>query len=244
MSRTIENKNVVISGGSGYLGSAIVKELINSGFTVISLDRTKIPTRQRNSAVRYIQTDITSARSVKKACNLISKKFGTVSTLIYSASAPLVRKGILDESVSDFKSQFDVNVMGAWNLFRACNVLLDTDSVIIGITSQAIEPSRPISSVGSYIPAKYALRGLLRVLSGELRQKRTRVLAIAPGFMPGGLNSDMPLQVMELLKNKMSKEDMVYPEEVASLVVGAIRNVSKYPNGKSVSIPGYMLTDL
>lgn len=236
---------VIISGGSGYLGSAIAQKLINCGFVVVSLDRTTKLNSSKNRTNKYhIKTNITVEKSVEKASHLILKKFGKVTALIHCASAPLVRKPLLMESFSEFNSQFSVNAIGAFNFFKYFNQILRDKAVIIGITSKAIEPGRKTSPVGSYIPSKYALKGLLRVLSDELQDKSVRVYAVAPAFMPGGLNSDIPKQAMELLTKKTSGKDITSPDEIASVVLDIILDKTKYKEGKSVSVPSGKITDL
>lgn len=203
-----QNKKVaVISGGSGYLGKAIVQKLKETDFEVADISRSA-------------GTDITDSQAVRRSAEKIKKKYGKVSVLIHAASAPLIRKPVLDLSKEDFDSQISVHLTGAFYFFKYFSPLLVSGGVIIGITSKAIELESPHQPLGSYLPAKYALKGLLRVISHELKNRLIRVYEVAPGFMPGGLNKDLPTLVQEFIKHQNKK--VADPEEIAEEIIKLI----------------------
>ncbi len=220
-------KIAVISGGAGYLGSAIARKLSDRGFVVV-----------------IISIDITNTAEVEKIAKEIKNQFGKISTIIHAASAPLVRKPILAESREEFESQLSVNVIGAFNLFKFFCPMVVSGGAVIGITSQAINGGATHSPRGSYIPAKCALRGLLRVLSQELREQSIRVYGVAPAFMPGGLNRDIPKAAIEFIKKKSSPEEITSPKEVVDTILDIINDKSGSMNGKSIAVPGRSITNL
>lgn len=240
------NKVVVISGGTGYLGSFIARKLADCGFVVmvITRDNKKNAEFINNNSVHYIAADITNTESVEKIAEEVKNRFGKVSAIIHAASAPLVRKPILAESREDFESQLSVNATGAFNLFKFFCPIVLSGGAVIGITSRAIDSRVMHSPSGSYIPAKYALRGLLRVLSSELREQSIRVYGVAPAFMPGGLNRDIPKTAVEFIKTKSLPEEIASPEEVADTILDLINDKNKTMSGKSITVPGHVMTDL
>lgn len=239
-------KIAAISGGTGYLGSAITRKLTDNGFIVVAITKTAKTAADliKNESVHYIAADITNAKSVEKIAEEVKNRFGQVSAIIHAASAPLIRKPLLAQSHNDFESQLSVNATGAFNLFKFFCPLALPKSAIIGITSQAIGDNAAHSPSGSYIPAKYALRGLLRVLSNELRERSIRVYGVAPAFMPGGLNRDIPKAAVEFIKKKSLPEEVTSTEEVAEVIFDLINDKSANMSGKSIAVPGRALIDL
>ncbi len=208
MKNKSSKKIAVISGGTGYLGSAIAHQLVENGFEVVLISKTK-------------GVDITNPKAVEKLAEKVKNKFGTITALIHASSAPLIRQPVLTGSLKDFESQFSVNVLGAFNLFKSFCPLIIPGGAIVGITSQAIEKNDYFPS-GSYLPSKFALKGLLKVLSHELKDRSIRVYEIAPAFMPGGLNQDLPEVVKKFIQAKSRPEEITTPEEVAKLITKLI----------------------
>src|SRR3989344_6410620 len=134
-------KIAVISGGAGYLGSAIVSKLAGDGFTVVAITRTNKAATDvtKNEFIHYIVADITNTESVEKIAEEVKNRFGKVSAVIHAASAPLIRKPLLLESPKEFESQLSVNVTGAFNLFKSFCPIIMPGGVIIGITSKSAD---------------------------------------------------------------------------------------------------------
>lgn len=227
------------------MGSIIARKLADNGFIVVAITKTAKAAADiiKNEFVHYIIADITNTEAIEKTAEEVKNRFGQVSAIIHAASAPLVRKPVLAQSRENFESQLSVNVSGAFNLFKFFCPLALPGSALIGITSQAISSGAAHSPSGSYIPAKYALRGLLQVLSKELN-KEHRVYAVAPAFMPGGLNRDIPKAAVEFIKKKSSPEEITGPEEVAEVIFNLINDEAANMSGKSIAVPGRALTDL
>lgn len=239
-------KIVVISGGAGYLGSAIARKLSDSGFIVVIIAKNNKKNTEfiNNRSVHYIAANITNMVSIEKIAKKIKNQFGKILAIIHAASAPLIRKAVLEETLKDFESQLSVNVTGAFNLFKSFCPIILPDGAIIGITSQAINSGVAHSPSGSYVPAKCALRGLLRILSNELKKQSIRVYDVAPAFMPGGLNRDIPKTAIEFIKKKSLPKEIADPEEVAETILDLVNNKNKIPNGKSITVPGRAITNL
>lgn len=227
MKQKSSEKVVVISGGSGYLGNSIAKLFKKSGFTVLNVD-----------------IDITKRGEVKEFSDRVINRYGQIYCIIHAASAPLVRKFILSGTENDFRSQFSVNVTGAFYLFQNLSSVLIPGGAIIGITTKAIEPGTPYSASGSYVPAKYALRGLLRVLSNELKDRSIRVYALSPAFMPGGLNQELSKGIKEFIIRKSAPGDITNPTEVAEFLLELVSDTSGSLTGKLVTVPSRSVTDL
>lgn len=226
----------VISGGTGYLGTAIAAELKNAGWNVISLSRGASVT-----ADVYI-CDVTNEKQVHEAMTDIVKKYGPIAALIHAASPSLERIPILSVSTASFDAALDTNVRAAFLLAREAIPHMRKNAAFIGITTHAIEPG-PLQPHGAYIPAKYALRGFLRALATETGESGIRVYAIAPGFLPGGLNKDIPQPVQDFLANK-SGTNRESHQELAILVRKLCRGDERFQSGSSIAFPSLVVSPL
>lgn len=234
MDSTTTKPLAIISGGAGYIGAAIAEALSSSGWRVVSLSRSE-------HADAYV-CDVTDEKAVRTAIADITAKYGQISACIHAASPALERTPILSISTKSFDSAMDTGARAAFLLAKEVAGHLIKGAAFIGITTQAIEPGIPQVS-GAYTPSKYALRGFLRVLSAETTQAGVRVYAVAPGFLPGGLNSDLPPQVAEFIARK-SGTDTDSQKALAALVVKLCTDGETFPPGSSIAFPSLELSPL
>lgn len=98
-------KNVLVTGGAGYLGSAIVERLLKVGCKVRSFDLMD----HDNGAEETVVGDISNYADVRKAMEGIDTVFHTVALIsLVRIYKPSLRKKV-----------FDVNVKGSKNVVRA-----------------------------------------------------------------------------------------------------------------------------
>jgi NAD(P)-dependent dehydrogenase (short-subunit alcohol dehydrogenase family) len=193
-------KCAAITGASGYLGSLIASELAQRGWDIITISRDDDP---------------------------FQRIIHPIHACIHAAAPPLDRKPLLSLTLEEMNRHLAVALGGAFMLAAAGVPYMPPGGVFVGITTDAIETGKAVAKMGSYIPAKYALRGFLRVLATELKPQGIRVNAVAPGFMAGGLNRDLPEAIRDL-KAKTTRE------EVAATVVKLCTDITAYPSGTSI----------
>jgi nucleoside-diphosphate-sugar epimerase len=102
---TLDHKTILVTGGGGFLGSAIVERLLARGCRVRSLSRNSYPALAEQG-VEQIQGDIRDPQVVTKAIQGVELVFHTAA-----------KAGIWGHP-SDF---FDINVTGTKNLLAACS---------------------------------------------------------------------------------------------------------------------------
>lgn len=227
----------IISGGSGYMGSAISAALRNAGWNVAALNRSA---RKEEGAY---QCDITDPVQVQEAIQKITKRYGDISACVHAASPRIVNKPLLETDVESFELPVRIAVRGAFLLAKEVIPQMKAGSAFIGITSKFIEPEIAVPPAGSYVTAKYGLRGFLRTLTSEVRAKNIRVYAVAPGVLPGGLNDGVSPAMINFLASK-SRAGTVAVEEVAALVQKLCTVPDAYPTGSSIAISPETVTAL
>jgi NAD(P)-dependent dehydrogenase (short-subunit alcohol dehydrogenase family) len=228
----------IISGGGGYVGSAICRAFRREGWDVVVLSRTG---KASDGAVGIV-CDLTQRVSVKAAIDEIVGRFGKIHACIHAVASPLERVSMLDVTDASVRETMDTAYLGAVHLAQAVVPQMDASGTFIGITSGAIEPGDTIGNMGSYIPAKYALRGFLRALSADPLARGLRVYAVAPGFLPGGLNDDLPKIVKDVLSKASNVTDASI-DELGTLIAKLATDAS-IPSGSSISFPSQNVTPL
>lgn len=100
----MEIKTVLVTGGGGFLGKAIVKQLIEKGKSVVSFSRTRYPELEALD-VRQIQGDLADPAAVANAFNGIDAVFHVAA-----------KAGIW----GPFDAFYKANVTGTRNVIHAC----------------------------------------------------------------------------------------------------------------------------
>lgn len=233
MNEKKEKKLIIISGGNGYLGSAVAKKFTESEWTVATLSRNKDTANPLSYAC-----DITDDASVASAVKSIVDTHGLIHACVHAASEAVDGKTkLLDVPPAIFDTQISIAVKGAFIFAKTAIPYMTQGSAFIGITSALIEPGVTLSPMGAYISAKYALRGFLRSLAPEVNSQGIRVYAVAPGYLPGGLNRGIPEALITFLGKKSGAGDAKV-EDVAEMVRQICIDESSFPTGTSISIPG------
>ncbi len=234
-----KRKTIIISGGGGYLGNALVRTFTKNGFNIIVLER-EIKGLSGTENLHFKLADVSNFYDVKKAADEVKKEFGGIFAIIHAASAPLVRQPALSVSEKDFEKQFAVNVLGGFYLFKYFSEMLSPDGAIIGITTSAIFHGTAHAKSGSYVAAKSGLWGLLRSISFETS---FRVYSVAPAFMPDGLNKDLPLAIREFIVKKIGTKNVTDAGEVSLTALSLVNDKERRWSGKTIALPGFLVTE-
>jgi 3-oxoacyl-[acyl-carrier protein] reductase len=216
----------IVTGGMGGIGQAIIRNLAEKGHRVCVLYYTSPNTEVETfmSTLPFdghlaLLCDITKPSEVEAAIAEVYKELDGLDNLIHAAVAPLIRKKVLKIESAEFRAQFEVTLFGGFNFFRAAIPYLQKqkNGNLVGITTEALEPGVPQSTMAGYVVAKHALRGLLRELAAELTPLGIRVNAVAPGFVPTGLHSDLPERALDFIKEVQPGKKFITPQEVAEV---------------------------
>lgn len=237
----------IISGASGFVGQAIAKRLRGDGFTIAflyygapSAEAAKMLSSLGNGKHGAFFCDFTQSETIASLVETIESECGRIAVCVHAAAAPLVRKKISDVDQKEFEKEFAVQVFGGFALFRAVARRMREyqHGTMIAITSAAIEPNVASGAMGGYIPAKYALRGMLREFARELAPYHITVHAVAPGFLAGGLNADLPKHVLDFMNTRNPMGNAVTPDDVAEVVSFLCSDRARFITGLSFPVAG------
>ena len=209
-----DKRVAVVSGGTGYVGACIAKKLAEDGMTVAIMYNTT-----KDQKVQEVLTSLGQGNHKAYKCNLknkeeivhtintIEKELGTLYACVHSAGQKPKRKQLMQSHVEDLEEQLEGTVMTSFNFLTTCALRLKEhkQGVLIGITTIGVVVPEETKSLGTYIPAKYAVQGILTTLKEEMNVYGVSVFSVAPSFMEGGMNSDIPKAFVEILKVKNKK---------------------------------------
>lgn len=159
------NRSAVVTGGSGGIGSQVVKQLRDADWDVVSLSRRE-------------GCDVSDEAQVEKAF----RDLRSLDALIHCA-AVLIKKPLTDVTALDWDVQIGSNLRGAFLCAReAFRLMRERGGSIVFVSSlSGVAGAEKFPGMSAYVAAKSGLAGLTESLAVEGRPFHIRVNAISPG---------------------------------------------------------------
>ena len=231
-------KYALITGGSGYVGTAVAQAFIADGYDVVNLGRSP-------SALSQMKTTICNLADQKQTVDVAEKileEHGAPEIIVHMACPPTTRTSLEDTPAEAVSNELAIAVGAARALAATFLPQMKENSAFIGITTASLQKQIPENNIGAYIPAKKALRELLRALHEQWEERGMRVYAVAPVFLPGGLNKDLPEGVRSILARQKDGSSSS-AEDVARLIL-KLASSAAYQPGSSIEVPSLRVSSL
>lgn len=195
---SVEDKVVVITGGTGVLGSSISEYLAAEGAKVVILGRRadegeKIACEitAKGGEACFLTTNVLDADVLRKNCEEILARYGRIDALLNAAGGNQAGatippdKNFFDIDVTAFEKVLGVNLTGTvlpTQIFLKPMVEAGRGAVV---NFSSMAAFRPLTRVMGYAAAKAGISNFTQFLATEVATKfspEIRVNAIAPGF--------------------------------------------------------------
>ncbi|MBQ5957102.1 MAG: SDR family oxidoreductase [Clostridia bacterium] len=233
-------KTALVTGGTGDIGRAIIRRLVESGYRVIfTYEKNERMARSLSAMLgaEGIRCDVSDDRSVEELFRILGEKGESVDILVNNAG--ISREGLfIDSVIEDWKDMFDVNFFGAVRMTGKVlpDMLSRGEGIIINMAS--IWGIKGASCESIYAATKAALINLTKSLSNEYARSGIRVNAVAPGFIEGRMNSHYSTEDREEILEEIPEGRFGTPDDVAKTVVFLTGDDSAYITGQTISVDG------
>jgi 2-deoxy-D-gluconate 3-dehydrogenase len=205
----LEDKVVLVTGGSRGIGLEMAKALLGQGAKVAICGRKKdgldAAAALLNAGERLltVQAHIGQEADVERMFDEIIAWSGRLDILINNVGMNLLTASIADTDLTIWQKIIDSNLSGTFLVSRrAAKIMkMQNKGSIVTITSVAGRKASP--GMGIYGTAKAAIEMLTRVLASELAQFGIRVNAVAPAMVrtdfskPFWSNADILAQIVK-----------------------------------------------
>lgn len=213
----------VVTGASGGIGMAISRRLAAEGALVCVVGRNAehlaaVAQGAGNSGGRCASytVDLGVDSEIEKLRDHIEGGFGSLDILVHSAG--VIALGRLDEAgVEDLDWHYRVNVRAAYVLTCSLLPMLKARrGQVVFMNSSVGLAAR--AGTGHYAVSKHALRAIADSLRDEVNADGVRVLSMYLGRTA----SQMQAEVCRVEGKPYKPEQLMQPEDVASVVVNAL----------------------
>jgi NAD(P)-dependent dehydrogenase (short-subunit alcohol dehydrogenase family) len=218
---------VLVAGGTGFLGEAVVRELLAAGYDVTAT--WIVPAeRERLSAepVALVEADLFDPARTEAAVASVADLEAVVNLVGGYAEGPRVHETDPDE----FDGMMRLNVKPGFLLARAAvpRLVERGGGAFVGVSARAA--LRPFPGAAGYIASKAAVLALIQALDAEYKRDGIRCNAILPS-------------VIDTPANREAQPDADYsrwvkPDEIAKVVRFLVSDESAPISGAAVPVYG------
>jgi len=181
----LTGRQVLITGGRGGLGGAVVEAFVAAGATCHLPERS--PSREQQAGVHAIPgVDLTNEEAVRKLYADLPPLWASIHLAGGYAGNPITRT-----SLADLETQLRLNLVTAFLCSREAVRKMTAGGRIVNVTSRAAL----VPGAGSiaYAISKAAVVGLTRSLAEEVKSQEILVNAVAPSTIDTPANrASMP----------------------------------------------------
>lgn len=241
------DKVAVVTGAAGGIGLATAKRFGAEGARVVVADLNGEKAEAAANEVKKAGApdawgsacDVSKEEDVKATVAGAIDRFGRVDVVVNNAGL-MVFKPLVELTRDDWTRVLAVDLVGAFFFTREAFLTMKPGGAIVNVSSIHAEETEPL--VAPYAAAKAALLSLTRSASLEGKPKGIRVNAILPGAVDTPMLWNNPN--VRGGEEKISKEDVGKPEEVAAVIAFLASDDASFVQGAAVRVDGGRLDRL
>jgi len=243
------NKNIIVVGGAGKIGSTFVNFLSKNGSTVIIADTNKkiadeIVKKSNNKRNLFLECDVNNDHSINNLISKSKKLLINIDAVVYCAYPKSKGWGEKFESIKRIHLKQDLNDhLGSSIIFsqKIINFFLKQGygnlihiSSIQGVTSPKFEHYKDTYMVSpiEYSAMKSGIISISKYLAKLYKKKNIRVNCISPG----GILDNQPAKFIKNYKNDCGTKGLLDAEDLIGTLLYLISDDSKYVNGQNIII--------
>jgi 3-oxoacyl-[acyl-carrier protein] reductase len=239
MSKRLEGKVAIITGGARGLGQAMAELFASEGAKVVACDMEDLS--YKNDNVEGYKLNVTDAEGCKKCAEYIKGKYGKIDVLVNNAG--ITRDALTAKMTDDqWNLVIDINLKGVFNLTRYVGPMMSEakSGSIINISSVVGE----FGNIGqsNYAATKAGVIGMAKSWAKEFARKgeQVRVNAIAPGYIMTDILKTVPQNLLDGFAKQTMLGRLGQPIEIANAALFLASDDASYITGHTLSVNGGM----
>jgi short-subunit dehydrogenase len=211
---SLKDKNVLLIGATGGIGSRTAKLLASSGANLFITGRNvaklqEVATTCNLGEDKYMAVDISDAAAVTTLKEKYFQQYQTIDILVNAAGIGIIKSmDTLDES--EFMKTIQYNLYAPFLLMKAFLPAMKEVKKGLIINIPGILGKVPMAGAAAYSASKYGLVGMMQSIREELKRTDIRITNL---FL-GGVDSPF----WDNIDLKVQREKMVQSDEAAKAI--------------------------
>ena len=229
---------VLITGGTGAIGSAVAAEFAVTEDVVITYNSRREEAERLCSELHCsaVQADVADYASARGAVDKVLKEYGRIDVLVNNAGISQI-KLFTDITPEDWQHVMNVDLNGVYNMTHAAvkSMINRKSGAIVNVSSVWGVYGGACES--AYSAAKAGVIGLTKALARELGASGITVNCVAPGVIDSPMNSShLSPEELQELADQTPVCRLGQPQEVAKAVRALAEN--RFITGQVLGVDG------
>jgi len=247
--KLLQDKTVIITGGSRGIGKGIVEIFANHGANVAftynssseAANALADEVSKQGVKAKAYQSDAANYEQAQQLIKDVIEDFGNIDVVINNAGITkdnlLMRMG-----EEDFDKVVEVNLKSVFNMTKAVMkpMLKQRKGSIINMSS--VVGVKGNAGQTNYAASKAGIIGFTKSVALELGSRDIRCNAIAPGFIETEMTGKLDEATVQSWREAIPLKRGGTPEDIANACVFLASDLSAYVTGQTLHVDGGMLT--
>ncbi len=242
MGLLLQDKVVVVTGGSGLIGKAIISDICNKGGIAVNVDVSVETDLQKCT----LKADITKDEEIKNAVKEIILKFGRIDGLVNNAYPRTKDWGVKFEDVlpDSWRKNVDMQ-MNSYFVF--CQTVLKQMKIqhsgsivniasIYGVVGNdfSVYEGTGLTSAAAYSAIKGGIINFTRYMASYFGRENIRINCVSPG----GIFDNQHTEFVKNYERKVPMKRMGKPDDIAPAVSFLLSDEAGYVTGHNLIVDG------
>ena len=239
----LENKNIILTGATGGIGTSIAETLINlkSNLIVTGTNEKKLEElKHKHPKIISIKQDISAHDELEGFIDKCSQELGDKIDVLINNAGITKDNLTIRMNKDEWDKVIDINLTSTFLLTKHTikKMLKKKSGKIINITS-VVGHTGNLGQV-NYSASKGGILSMSKSLSLEYAKKNITVNCIAPGFIETAMTAKINEEYKSQLKSKIPLDKFGTPQDIANCAAFLCSDLSNYITGETIHVNGGM----
>lgn len=246
MDLKLQDKVVVVTGGSAGIGKALAMTYLTEGCKVAVCGRGQsrldafVAECQKagyTKNVLAIQANIAGEKDRQKVLDETVARFGGLDIWINNAGTN-IRNPLLDASMDEWDAVMNTNLKAVFACIKLAGAYMKEHGGGVIVNASSFASRIPLAGTGVYAASKWGVNALTQVAAAELAPYGIRVFAFIPGLIATEITRDRIEANKATLLAQIPLNRLGEPEDLGAVIAMLTSEKAGYVTGVTVEISG------
>ncbi|MEY8304035.1 3-oxoacyl-ACP reductase FabG [Anaerosalibacter bizertensis] len=246
MTKRMEDKVVIVTGGAKGIGRGISNVFAKEGGKVLVVVRSEDTAKKvveeiesKGGEASYFIGDVSNEEDMNKMAQTCIDRYGKIDVLCHNAGI-FPEKRLEDMTVEDWDLVNNINLKGTFLTVKACLPYMKEEHYgKIVITSSITGNKVGNPGLTHYAASKGGVNGFIKSAAIELAKYNITVNGVEPGnIMTEGMGAQLGDEYIKAQEASIPMGKLGEPEDIAYAALFLASDEAKYITGQTITVDG------